>query len=159
MSVTTAFSALAVKALGNTLTRSGNNPDNKSILAVVPMDARSLRAKEKRRLRFPHCAHYVLNHFVECADSENLTETAHKIKSSIDRLRGEPRARMQLLYSQGVPNSSGSFKYLAGVSSVQQPTAEIGFQNLDVSMALTNPSPKFWLFVITYGETTTIKAL
>ncbi len=164
LSISVAFSALAVKLLAVVLKNHNANPENKKIASSTGTDIRQFsqwgdkRDNKKRQLPVEGNFTCKQNYSFEFEEvlSLSLLEIAHKIKKDLNRLHTDIEYRMDRVLNQW----NEPVMAYPGVSSVLAPNITGGFLLRNMTLESTidfGPVPRVWFYVLTVDGGTCIK--
>ena len=166
ISISVAFSALAVKLMAAILKSNDANPENKQVTSSTGTDIRQFSewGDERDRKNAQHlpvegnftCKQNYSFEFEEILKL-SLVEVAHLIKKDMSRLYTDTEYRMDRVLNQW----NEPVMAYAGVSSVLAPNITGGFLLRNISIESTidfGPVPRVWFYVLTAdGGTTCVK--
>ncbi len=166
LSISVAFSALAVKLLAVILKNHDANPENKQVTSSTGTDIRQFskwgdERDRKAKKQLPVEGNYTCkqNYSFEFEETLNLSllEIAHVIKKDMARLHTDVEYRMDRVLNQW----NEPVMAYAGVSSVLAPNITGGFLIRNISLESTidfGPVPRVWFYVLTADGETCLKS-
>ena len=165
ISISIAFSALAVKLLAVILKNHNANPENKQVTSSTGTDIRQFsqwgdeRDRKRKRL-LPVEGNYTCKQNYSFEFDEvlklSLVEIAHVIKKDLARLHTDIEYRMDRVLNQW----NEPVMAYAGVSSVLAPNITGGFLLRNITLESTidfGPVPRVWFYVLTVDGGTCLK--
>ncbi len=164
ISISIAFSALAVKLLAVVLQNHNANPEKKQVTSSTGTDVRQFsewgdeRDRQKGQLPLEGNFTCKQNTSFEFEDTLKLSllEIAHKIKQDLGRLHTDVEYRMDRVLNQW----NEPVMAYAGVSSVLAPNITGGFLLRNITLESTidfGPVPRVWFYVLTVDGGTCLK--
>jgi len=162
ISISVAFSALAVKLLAVILKNHHANPENKPVTSSTGTDIRQFsqwgdERDRKKGKQLPVEGNFTCKQIYSFEFEEalklSLLEMAHKIKKDLSRLHTDIEYRMDRVLNQW----NEPVMAYAGVSSILAPniTGAFLFRNMSIESTIDfGPVPRVWFYVLTAeGET------
>lgn len=165
ISISVAFSALAVKLLAVILKNHDANPENKQVTSSTGTDIRQFsewgdERDRKKAQQLPVEGNFTCkqNYSFEFEEILNLSllEIAHEIKKDLSRLYTDTEYRMDRVLNQW----NEPVMAYAGVSSVLAPniTGEFLLRNMTIESTIDfGPVPRVWFYVLTADGGTCLK--
>jgi len=166
ISISVAFSALAVKLLAVILSNHNANPENKQVTSSTGTDIRQFsqwgdERDRKQGQQLPVEGNFTCKQLYSFEFDEvlelSLLEVAHQIKKDLARLHTDLEYRMDRVLNQW----NEPVMVYAGVSSVLAPNITGAFLLRNISIESTidfGPVPRVWFYVLTADGETCLKA-